>query len=409
LLAELLWHDLLTQDAWGSRSTFRLPIRLPQQLDVAGSIHANAHFNQTGISEFHPLRFQKQQITEYMKSSQQKLSNAMNSLTLHAKVEQWPLVVPFRIAGYTFEFIDVLLVSLESVGHVGRGEAAGIYYKNDKPASMIKQIETLRTTIEAGISRHLLQQMLPPGGVRNALDCALWDLDASITGRPVWQIADLEKPRSLVTTFTCSADEPKKMAATARAYANARAIKLKLTGEENDAERVRQVREALPNVWLGIDANQGLTRVSLDRLMPTLIEAQVALIEQPFPIGQEALLDGFQSPIPIAADESAQCLSDIPSLVGRFNVVNIKLDKCGGLTEGVAMARAARALGLDVMVGNMLGTSLAMAPAFLLGQLCNIVDLDGPIFLKSDRGTTVQYADGFITCPETLWGSPEGV
>jgi L-alanine-DL-glutamate epimerase-like enolase superfamily enzyme len=325
-------------------------------------------------------------------------------LTLRATIEQWPLAVPFRITGYTWEFVDVLLVSLEKDGHVGRGEARGVYYRHDDPASMIKQIESLRTRIEAGISRDRVQSLLPRGGARNALDCALWDLEAKLSKRAAWQIAEMEKPRPLLTTFTCGADEPEKMAAAALAYKNARAIKLKLTGQPSDADRVRAVREARADVWLGVDANQGFTRQSLERLMPTLTETNVALIEQPFPIGQEALLDGFQSPIPIAADESAQGLADVAGLVGRFNVVNIKLDKCGGLTEGLAMARAAREHGLDTMVGNMLGTSLAMAPAFLLGQLCKVVDLDGPVFQKTDRAITVQYADGFITCPVTLWG-----
>jgi len=194
------------------------------------------------------------------------------------------------------------------------------------------------------------------------------------------------------------------MAVKARAYVGARAIKLKLTGDAVDAERVRAVREVLPEVWIGVDANQGFSPASLEKLMPRLVEARVALIEQPFPAGQEALLDGFNSPIPVAADESVQSLRDVPSLVGRFNVMNIKLDKCGGLTEALAMARAAHSLGLDSMVGNMMGTSLAMAPAFLVGQLCDLVDLDGPVFLKSDRTDAVQYVDGFISCRETLWG-----
>jgi L-alanine-DL-glutamate epimerase-like enolase superfamily enzyme len=325
-------------------------------------------------------------------------------LRLELSLEQWPLLAPFRITGYTWESIPVLLVRLEKDGQVGQGEAAGVYYKNDKPASMLTQIESLRGTIEAGITRDGMQSLLPRGGARNALDCALWDLEAKLSGRAAWQIAGLTKPRPLLTTFTCGADEPEKMAAAARGYRNARAIKLKLTGQPVDADRVRAVREARGDVWLGVDANQGFTRESLDRLMPTLTDMNVALIEQPFPIGQEGLLDGFESPIPIAADESAQDLADVAGLVGRFNVVNIKLDKCGGLTEGLAIARAAREHGLDTMVGNMMGTSLAMAPAFLLGQLCQVVDLDGPVFQKTDRAIKVQYADGFITCPETLWG-----
>ena len=328
----------------------------------------------------------------------------MSGMILHTALEQWPLAEPFRITGFTWEYLDVLIVSVEQDGQKGRGEAAGVYYRGDKPASMMQQIESIRTTIESGISRVDLQTMLPAGGARNALDCALWDLEAKLTGQAVWQLAGLGKPRALLTTFTCGADEPKKMARRAVDYKNVGAIKLKLTGEPIDADRVRAVREAKEDVWLGVDANQGFTPASLERLMPTLTEARVALIEQPFPIGQEALLDGFRSPIPVAADESAQGLADIPSLRGRFDVVNIKLDKCGGLTEGLAMARAARSLGLDTMVGNMLGTSLAMAPAFLVGQLCHVVDLDGPALLKADRPERVEYANGLISCPAALWG-----
>jgi L-Ala-D/L-Glu epimerase len=329
-----------------------------------------------------------------------------NALTLRATVEQWPLITPFRITGRTWHALDAVVVSLEKDGHVGRGEGEGVYYRQDTPKLALKEIESLRTTIEEGISRESLQTLLPPGGARNALDCALWDLEAKLTGRPVWQTAGLERPKALLTTVTCGAETPETMKATALGYPQARAIKLKLTGESIDAERVRAVRQARPDVWLGVDANQGLTRASLEQLMPALVDTQVALIEQPFPIGQDAWLDGLRSPIPIAADESVQVLADIPGLVGRYQVVNIKLDKCGGLTEALAMARAARELGLEAMVGSMLGTSLAMAPAFLVGQLCHVVDLDGPVPLKSDRPITVDYSEGFIRCPETLWGYP---
>lgn len=327
-------------------------------------------------------------------------------LKLRTELEQWPLKNPFRITGYTWEFVEVLRVTLGQNGQAGQGEGAGVYYKNDKPASMRQQIESLRATIEAGITRDAVQKLLPPGGARNALDCAMWDLEAKLTGRPAWQIAGLEKPRPLLTTMTCGADTPEKMAAAARAYENARAIKLKLTGEASDADRVRAVREALPKVWIGVDANQGFTRASLEKLMPTLVDTRVELIEQPFRIGEEALLDGFKSPIPVAADESVQSLADVSGLVGRFQVMNIKLDKCGGLTEGLAMARRARELGLACMVGNMMGTSLAMAPGYLVGQLCKVVDLDGPLFIKKDREITVDYTGGLIRCPEQLWGHP---
>jgi L-Ala-D/L-Glu epimerase len=335
-------------------------------------------------------------------------SKSIGPLRLHVEVQKWPLAKPFRITGYSWDFLELLLVRLEKDGKVGWGEAAGVYYRHETPASMISAIESLRTRIEARFSREALRKWLRPGGARNALDCALWDLEAQLSGRAVWQLAGLEKWQPLVTTFTCGAESPEEMAVTARSYTNARAIKLKLTGEPIDADRVRAVRDERPDVWLGVDANQGFTRASLARLMPVLEEMRVALIEQPFPIGQDGLLDGLRSPIPLAADESAQCLADIPGLVGRFSVVNIKLDKCGGLTEALGMARAARALGLQPMVGNMLGTSLAMAPAFLVGQLCSVVDLDGPIFLKADRSHAVRYVDGFISCPEALWGHPTG-
>jgi L-alanine-DL-glutamate epimerase-like enolase superfamily enzyme len=321
------------------------------------------------------------------------------------QIEHWSLVSPFRITGHVWHSLDVLVVTLNRDGMTGRGEAAGVYYKNDKPESMLRQLEQLRSRIEAGIDRETMQKLLQPGGARNALDCALWDLEVKLTRRPAWEIAGLERPKPLVTTFTCGVDTPERMAATARSYRNARAIKIKLTGEPTDSERVLAVRAARPDVWLSVDANQGFTSESLESIMPTLLETGVKLIEQPFPVGREAVLEGVHYPIPIAADESAQTLADLPGLVSRFNVVNIKLDKCGGLTEGLAMARAAQKLGLGVMVGNMLGTSLAMAPGFLIGQLCQVVDLDGPIFLMSDRVNAAQYVDGAISVPEELWGN----
>lgn len=332
-------------------------------------------------------------------------SQALGPLTLRVELERWPLVAPFRITGYVFDALDIVVVTLEKDGAIGRGEAVGVFtYKNDNAASMMRQIESVRTRIDAGVSRDSLQTMLPIGGARNAIDCALWDLEAKIEGRAAWQIAEIERPHALLTTFTCSVAEPERMAAMARGYTHARAIKVKLTGEPADVERLRAVRDARPDVWLGVDANQGFTRDSLERLMPVLLESRVALIEQPFPIGKEALLDGLKSPIPIAADESVQGLDDIAGLVGRCNIINIKLDKCGGLTEALAMTRAARAMGFETMVGNMLGTSLAMAPAFLVGQHCSVVDLDGPVFLQRDRDIPVRYVDGLIDCPDELWG-----
>jgi L-Ala-D/L-Glu epimerase len=339
-------------------------------------------------------------------SAQTTDETQIGPLRLEARIEQWPLVRPFHITGFTWEVLDVLVVSLETEGRVGRGEAAGVYYRGDMLNSMLHQIELLRVRIESGISRLSIPSLLPAGGARNALDCALWDLEAKITGRPAWATAGLERPKPLLTTFTCSADTPEEMAARAISYRDARAIKVELTGAPVDAERVQAIRRVRPDVWLGVDANQGFTRQTLEELLPVLIDARVELIEQPFPVAEDAQLDGLNLPIRVAVDESVQTLSDIPGLVPRYQVVNIKLDKCGGLSHGLAMARAARSLGLEVMVGNMLGTSLAMAPAFLVGQLCKVVDLDGPIFLRSDRKPPVEYGGGLIDCPAALWGHP---
>ena len=330
----------------------------------------------------------------------------MKKLKLDVVVEKLRLSSPFRISGYVFEHQDAVVVTLGDGEFRGRGEASGVYYLGDNAPEMVAAIEANRAAIESGIDRAGLQQLLPPGGARNAIDCALWDLDAHRSGKEVWQLAGLPPPKPLVTTFTLGADDPAVMAAGAIRYAQARALKMKLTGDfDLDVARVRAVRGARPHTWLGVDANQGYSLLDLDALLTVLVDADVALLEQPLKRGSEADLDGFTSPIPIAADESALSLADVPGLAGRFNVVNIKLDKCGGLTEGLAMAHAAKRLGLGVMVGNMVGTSLAMAPAFVLGQLCDIVDLDGPIFLAHDRTPSLSYDEGMAWCSDKVWGS----
>jgi len=325
----------------------------------------------------------------------------MPALKLHVEVEKLPLSAPFRISGFVFEEQEVVVVTLGAGGHRGRGEASGVYYLGDTAQTMVAQIEAVRGAIEQGIDRTALQRLLPAGGARNAVDCALWELDAHRLGAAVWELAGIDAPKPLVTTFTLGADEPAAMAAGARKFAQARSLKLKL---KDDIERVRAVRAARPEVWMGVDANQGYGIDSLGSLMGVLESANVSLLEQPLKRGREADLAGFKSKIPIAADESVLKLADIAGLVGRFNVVNIKLDKCGGLTEGLAMAHEARRLGLGVMVGNMVGTSLAMAPAFVLGQLCDVVDLDGPIFLAKDRTPSMTYTNGSAWSGEEVWG-----
>ena len=330
--------------------------------------------------------------------------------SLEYRVETHRLAAPFRISGYVFEASDVVVVELSDGTHRGRGEAAGVYYLKDEAPQIVEQLESNRAAIEACGSREELRQMLPPGGTRNAVDCALWELEANRLGISACRIAGIDAPRPLVTTFTLGADEPEIMARGARNYAHAKAIKIKLTGAlELDVARVRAVREARPDAWLGVDANQGYAIRDLAELVEAMGQQGVSLIEQPLPRGSEADLEGFESAIPLAADESALGLADVAGLVGRFQVVNIKLDKCGGLTEALMIAAEARRLGLGVMVGNMVGTSLAMAPAFILGQLCDVVDLDGPTFLLEDRVPGVEYRDGQIWCPDEVWGTPAAV
>jgi L-Ala-D/L-Glu epimerase len=330
----------------------------------------------------------------------------MRALRLNIAVEKLRLAAPFRISGYVFAEQEVIVVTLDDGLHSGRGEASGVYYLGDTAQTMRAAIEGARGVIEAGIDRSTLQTLLPPGGARNAVDCALWELDAQRLGSPVWKLAELPPAKPLVTTFTLGADDPAVMAEGARKYAQARSLKLKLTGDlDLDIARVRAVRAARPEVWMGVDANQGYAIDALESLIGALVPANISLLEQPLKRGREADLEGFRSRIPIAADESALSFGDLAALVGRFDVVNIKLDKCGGLTEGLAMAHEARRLGLQVMVGNMVGTSLAMAPAFVLGQLCDVVDLDGPIFLAKDRTPGMIYAEGTAWSGDDVWGA----
>jgi L-alanine-DL-glutamate epimerase-like enolase superfamily enzyme len=326
-------------------------------------------------------------------------------MRLSVSQERLPLSAPFVIAGYTFVDLTVVVVRIARDGMAGDGEAAGVYYLDDDAAHMTAAIESVRADIEDGADREALRALLPAGGGRNALDCALWDLEARQAGRPVWQLAGLPRPRALTTTFTIGAGEPDRMAAKATEYSEAKSLKLKLTGDAAlDAERVRAVRKARPDVWLGVDANQGFDPDRLEALMPSLVACKVRLLEQPFARGCDGDLDGFRSSIPVAADESVQGLADVEPCVGRFDIINIKLDKCGGLTEALAMAAEARRLGLGVMVGNMVGTSLAMAPAFILGQVCDLADLDGTIFITRDRTPSVVFEHGRVSYPDHGWG-----
>jgi L-alanine-DL-glutamate epimerase-like enolase superfamily enzyme len=325
---------------------------------------------------------------------------------LALREERFAFREPFRIAGHEFVETEVLVAEIAEGGHVGLGEGAGVYYLGDNLAHMREQAEVARAELEAGADRAALQSLLPPGGARNALDCALWDLEARAARQPAWRLAGLDGFAPLPTTMTLSADAPARMAAAAGGrFGDWPMLKLKLTGEPAlDAARVRAVRAARPEAWIGVDANQGYSRDTLTQLVEVLVEARVELLEQPLPRGAEADLDGLDRPLPFAADESVCTLAELERARGRFDAVNIKLDKCGGLTEALAIARRCRELGLRVMVGNMMGSSLSMAPSLVVGQLCDIVDLDGPTFLAGDRPGAVRYSAGRIEAGTAEWG-----
>ena len=326
-------------------------------------------------------------------------------LSLDYRLHDLKLAQPFHISGHTFTDAPVIAVSLRAGGLVGRGEAAGVYYTRDLPADMPAALEAVRGAIEAGPSRQALRELMPPGGARNAVDCALWELEALQAGRAAWQLAGVREPEPLLTTMTLSADAPPAMVAGALRFAGARALKLKLTGETAlDIERVRAVRAARPDVWMSVDANQGYDPVSIEGLLPVLVACRVSVLEQPFARGREQDMRRVDFPLETIADESCLHLGELELVADLFDGVNIKLDKCGGLTEGLMIAERARALGLKVMVGCMPGTGLAMAPAFVLGQLCDVVDLDAPLALARDCEPTVVFEGGRIFSPPTLWG-----
>jgi L-alanine-DL-glutamate epimerase-like enolase superfamily enzyme len=309
-----------------------------------------------------------------------------------------------------FDGSDLVVVELTDGKHRGRGEARGVYYLGDEAPQIVECSRPIaRASKPAGAVRSF-GSLLPPGGARNAVDCAMWELEASRQGVPAYKLAGFDALRPLVTTFTLGADEPEVMAQGARNYADARAIKIKLTGRWNSTLRgsgPSAMRR--PDVWIGVDANQGYGISDLGALVEALERLNVSLIEQPLRRGAEADLDGFASIIPWRRTRARSASTMSPGSPGRFQVINIKLDKCGGLTEALLMANEARRIGLGVMVGNMVGTSLAMAPAFILGQLCEIVDLDGPTFLKADRVPSVEYREGLIWCPDKVWGTPSAI
>ena len=321
------------------------------------------------------------------------------------EIERWELNEVFATSRDAITDIPVILVTLtDRDGHRGRGEAAGVDYEGETPASMAAQVNAVLPSLREAISGAKLAALLPAGGARNALDCALWDLRSKQSGIPVWQAAGLAPLHPVTTCVTIGlGDEAdtRRKAREARAF---EVIKIKLDAERH-LEVVRMVREEHPRARLIVDANQAWDRPLLERLLAPLAALQVELIEQPVPRQQDATLDGLVSPLPLAADESCVDRSSLPGLRGRYRYVNIKLDKCGGLTEALALRDEALALGFGLMVGNMCGTSLAMAPGFLIAQSCAFTDLDGPLLQRLDRDPPIAIAGGIMSAPpRALWG-----
>ena len=325
-------------------------------------------------------------------------------MKLHARIERWPVAGAFTISRGAKTYVDVVVAEIVDGDHVGRGEGTAIYYHGESAESVLAQVLAQTDAIANDLTRDELQTRLPRGAARNALDCALWDLEAKRSGMPVWRLAGLPEPKSLVTAFTISLGDPEKMEADARASAHLPLLKLKLAGEGDEA-RVAAVRRGAPNARLIVDANEAWTDRDIAAEAALLASYGVELIEQPVHRGRDALLDGVASPMPFAADESCQDRTDLPRLGGRYQAINIKLDKAGGLTEALALATEARAMGLDVMVGCMLATSLGIAPAFLVGGAARWVDLDGALLLAKDRPAAMACEDGLLEPPAAeLWG-----
>lgn len=320
------------------------------------------------------------------------------------KLERWPMHAPFRITGHVFTALECVVVEIADGGVVGRGEAAGVYYLNDTPDLAFEQILAIATEIEHGLDRHALQTLLPAGGARNAVDCALWDLECKLTGQSIWAKAGVSA-RTLTTCQTIGVlDTPADTGRAAEALAGFKLIKLKLT-DDKPVDRVRAVRAARPDARIVVDANQGFTLPLLKECLPEFAKAEVELVEQPLARGDDAALEGMPREVPICADESCLHRGEFEQAARRYDVVNIKLDKTGGLTEALLLADAVVERGLDVMVGNMLGTSLAMAPAFIVSQKARIADLDGPVALKTDRIGAMEYNKGVVGPFTTeLWG-----
>ena len=322
-------------------------------------------------------------------------------MRLAARAERWPIRGRFAISRGAKTEAEVVVVEARADGVHGRGECVPYPRYGETAQAVVASVAALDPD---GLTRARLQALLPAGAARNALDCALWDLEAKRAGRPVWQLAGGAEPGPVITAFTLSLDTAKRMGEAARENALRPLLKLKLGGA-GDLDRVHAVRANAPNATLIVDANEGWSVEDYRALTPKLAGLGVTLIEQPFKAGEDGMLAALDRPVPVCADESCHTSDDLARLVGAYDAINIKLDKAGGLTEALALKRAAEAMGFKIMVGCMVATSLAMAPAILLAQRAEWVDLDGPLLLAEDRtpGLTFQGSTVYPSDPN-LWG-----
>lgn len=319
---------------------------------------------------------------------------------ISVQAESFRLAEVFTISRGSRTEARVLTVTVARAGVTGRGECVPYARYGESLESVAVQIAGL----QAGIDRTALQAALPPGAARNAVDCALWDLEAKLAGKRVWELAGLSAPGPMQTCFTLSLDSPENMRAAAARHAHRPLLKIKL-GTPDDMARLEAVRAGAPRPIIVVDANEGWTAEVYADLAPHLIRLGVSMVEQPLPAGQDAILAEIARPLPVCADESCHDRASLPDLKGKYDMVNIKLDKTGGLTEALALRDAARAAGFRVMVGCMVGTSLAMAPAVLAAQGAEVVDLDGPLLLAEDRAHPLRYDAQGVHPPEpALWG-----
>jgi L-alanine-DL-glutamate epimerase-like enolase superfamily enzyme len=323
---------------------------------------------------------------------------------LDVKAESWPIAGSFTIARGSKTVAETVVVTLTENGFIGRGESVPYSRYNETVPQCISALENARQTIEIGLNQFQVIKLNLPKAAQNALDCATLDLIAKKSGVPVWQSQELQAPMPAITAYTLSLDTPEAMGKAAANASHYPLLKLKL-GRDGDVERLAAIREAVPKARLIVDANEGWSPAILPARLNACEKYGVELVEQPLPADNDEALRGLARNTMICADESAHDVAGLSKLIGKYDAINIKLDKTGGLTSALALATAAKALNFKVMVGCMLATSLAMAPAFLLAQLADYVDLDGPLLLAKDRDNGIEYKNGIMSPPRPeLWG-----